>query len=230
MRQVAEQDGAGQLQARFMHTMTLSEMLASERVDGHRATDIGRKCQSHHMLPSRSSSDNSEDQANTAGGQSHGASHHHRGESLHVNYATEDVKRMATEILDGTIAPVHLSLLGYWICEKPAHYEIAKTYIRELALDQVRTKLAIYMMFTRLTTCPRVIMWRGSRIITCASSLPMSSTSVQRKCRVLSYLTALNFQFQLIKRDYLPSIARFNILPRLLTLLPGKHYPRQLVR
>ena len=44
---------------------------------------------------------------------------------------------MAREILDETIADVHLSLLGYWICKQSANYELAKDYIRELGLDQV---------------------------------------------------------------------------------------------
>jgi hypothetical protein len=62
---------------------------------------------------------------------------HQRNKSLHVNWTQEDVERMAKEIYDESIAAVHLSLLGYWICEMPQHYELARTHIRELSLDQV---------------------------------------------------------------------------------------------
>jgi hypothetical protein len=62
---------------------------------------------------------------------------HQRNKSLHVNWTQEDVERMAKEIYDESIAAVHLSLLGYWICEMPQHYEMARTHIRELSLDQV---------------------------------------------------------------------------------------------
>jgi hypothetical protein len=63
--------------------------------------------------------------------------HHERSQSLQVHWAVEDVERMAKEIYDGTIADVHLSLFGYWICTCSGNYEIAKAYIRELGLDQV---------------------------------------------------------------------------------------------
>ncbi|KAL5117289.1 hypothetical protein ACEQ8H_004848 [Pleosporales sp. CAS-2024a] len=62
--------------------------------------------------------------------------HRERIESLHVSWTEEDVERMAREIHDESIAAVHLSLLGWWICENAQHYNIAKKYIRELSLDQ----------------------------------------------------------------------------------------------
>jgi hypothetical protein len=68
---------------------------------------------------------------------------HERNKSLHVSWTVQDIQRMAQEIIDGTIASVHLSLLGYWIRESPEHYEMAKEHIRELSLDQVRAELII---------------------------------------------------------------------------------------
>jgi hypothetical protein len=62
---------------------------------------------------------------------------HQRNESLHVTWTSEDIERLTKEIYEETIAPVHLSLLGYWIVERTQHYDIAKSYIRELSLDQV---------------------------------------------------------------------------------------------
>ena len=62
---------------------------------------------------------------------------HSRPASLHVTYTADDIERMAKEISEGTIPAVHLSLLGYWICESVLHYELAKGFIRELSLDQV---------------------------------------------------------------------------------------------
>jgi hypothetical protein len=63
--------------------------------------------------------------------------HHQRNESLHVKWTQNDVTRMAGEIYDESIPAVYLSLLGFWICENNAHYEMAKAHIRELSLDQV---------------------------------------------------------------------------------------------
>lgn len=60
-----------------------------------------------------------------------------RPTSLHVHYTVDDIERMAKEIFEGIIPAVHLSLLGYWICESNQHYELAKGFIRELYLDQV---------------------------------------------------------------------------------------------
>jgi hypothetical protein len=68
---------------------------------------------------------------------------HERNGSLHVSWTVQDIQRMAREITDGTIASVHLSLLGYWIRESPEHYEMAKEHIRELSLDQVSAKLIV---------------------------------------------------------------------------------------
>lgn len=78
-----------------------------------------------------------------------GSGQHQRNESLHVSYSAEDVQRMAKEISEETIAPVHLSLLGYWIREKTEHYDIAKRFIRELSLDQVS-----WQYTRRRKTCP----------------------------------------------------------------------------
>ncbi len=66
-------------------------------------------------------------------------SFHKRNESLHVNWTEPDIIRLAKELYEETIAEVHLSLLGYWIRDSDEHYEMAKQYIRELALDQVGT-------------------------------------------------------------------------------------------
>ncbi|KAH4066840.1 hypothetical protein HBH50_143770 [Parastagonospora nodorum] len=62
--------------------------------------------------------------------------HHQRNESLHVQWTQNDVTRMAGEIYDESIPAVYLSLLGFWICENNANYEMAKAHIRELSLDQ----------------------------------------------------------------------------------------------
>jgi len=78
--------------------------------------------------------------------------YHHRNESLHVKWTENDVIRMAGEIYDESIPVVYLSLLGFWICEDNAHYEMAKAHIRELSLDQVSLQF----------TCP-------TSIIACAN-------------------------------------------------------------
>jgi hypothetical protein len=62
---------------------------------------------------------------------------HTRDQSLQVNYTAKDVKGMATEIYEGTIADVHLSLFAYWIKQKSENYALACKVIRELSLDQV---------------------------------------------------------------------------------------------
>jgi hypothetical protein len=82
----------------------------------------------------RSISEYSQDSTSECYGRS---GQHQRNESLHVSYSAEDIQRMAKEISEETIAPVHLSLLGWWIREKTEHYELAKGFIRELSLDQV---------------------------------------------------------------------------------------------
>ena len=69
-----------------------------------------------------------------------GSSLHQRTQSLHVKWTQADVTRLAREIYDETIAEVHLSLFGYWLREKDEHYEMAKQHIRELGLDQVRSR------------------------------------------------------------------------------------------
>jgi hypothetical protein len=63
--------------------------------------------------------------------------HHERDQSLEVHWTAKDVQHMAKEIYDGTIADVHLSLLGYWIRTCSGNYDVAREYIRELGLDQV---------------------------------------------------------------------------------------------
>ncbi|EAT81178.2 hypothetical protein SNOG_11470 [Parastagonospora nodorum SN15] len=68
--------------------------------------------------------------------------HHQRNESLHVQWTQNDVTRMAGEIYDESIPAVYLSLLGFWICENNANYEMAKAHIRELSLDQAQEKIA----------------------------------------------------------------------------------------
>jgi hypothetical protein len=72
-----------------------------------------------------------------AGPETHTASAHRSRYSFHVTYKPEEIPALAKEIVDGTIAEVHLSLFAYWICEKPEHYEEAKKHIRELGVDQV---------------------------------------------------------------------------------------------
>lgn len=58
-------------------------------------------------------------------------------EPLEIHWTIEDVQRMSKEIYDETIPEVHLSLFGMWINESVENYEIAKSFIRELGLDQV---------------------------------------------------------------------------------------------
>jgi ABC-type Zn2+ transport system substrate-binding protein/surface adhesin len=62
---------------------------------------------------------------------------HQRHESLHVNFTPEDVKRIAGEIRDKTVADVHLSLFGYWIKESDENFKEAKKHLRELGVDRV---------------------------------------------------------------------------------------------
>jgi hypothetical protein len=90
--------------------------------------------ESKQDLTARSRSEYSQDTTNDGYRRS---GQRQRNESLHVSYSAEDVQRMAKEISEETIAPVHLSLLGWWIREKTEHYELAKSFIRELSLDQV---------------------------------------------------------------------------------------------
>ncbi|KAF2677077.1 hypothetical protein K458DRAFT_396336 [Lentithecium fluviatile CBS 122367] len=61
---------------------------------------------------------------------------HRYRSSLHVTYDPKEIPELAKQIVDGTIADVHLSLFTYWINEKPEHYQEAKKYIRELGVDQ----------------------------------------------------------------------------------------------
>ncbi|KAF2033193.1 hypothetical protein EK21DRAFT_86616 [Setomelanomma holmii] len=61
---------------------------------------------------------------------------HRRGESFHVKFTEKDVKRLAGEIYNGTIADVNMSLLTFYILEEHTNYELAKHYIRELGVDQ----------------------------------------------------------------------------------------------
>lgn len=89
---------------------------------------------------------------------------------LHVNWTREDVIRMAKEIYDETIPEVHLSLLGYWIREQNEHYDIAKTYIRELSLDQVCSDCTVCITRYITDNYHRVTILSGSRTCTCASS------------------------------------------------------------
>ncbi|RAR03476.1 hypothetical protein DDE82_005140 [Stemphylium lycopersici] len=56
-------------------------------------------------------------------------------EYLHVNLTEEDVKRIAGEIKDETIAEVNLSLFSYWIKSSDENYTAARKEIRELGLD-----------------------------------------------------------------------------------------------
>lgn len=82
-------------------------------------------------------------------------SKHQRNLSLHVSWTLEDVKQIAREIYDETVADVHLSLLAYWIQEKSENYNLAKEHIRELSLDQVRIEYCVILdAFQKLTwTC-----------------------------------------------------------------------------
>ena len=63
--------------------------------------------------------------------------HHQRDLSLTVNWQQGDFDRMATELYDGMISDLELSLFAYWIKAKNENYLFAKELIRELALDQV---------------------------------------------------------------------------------------------
>lgn len=65
--------------------------------------------------------------------------YHH--ESLHVNLTKDDVKRIADEIKDETIADVNLSLFSYWIKSSDENYATARREIRELGLDHVGIEL-----------------------------------------------------------------------------------------
>jgi hypothetical protein len=102
---------------------------------------------------------------------------HSRGQSLHVNWTLEDVEHMVREIFDETIADVHLSLFGYWIREQPGNYETAKSYIRELSLDQVSLQShRICCVLELLIQICRAITWKGLAMSTCASFLRMCTT------------------------------------------------------
>ncbi|KAF2180413.1 hypothetical protein K469DRAFT_753397 [Zopfia rhizophila CBS 207.26] len=59
-----------------------------------------------------------------------------RGFSFKVKYPPEEVAKLASEVLDNTIAEVHLSLFTYWICQSDENYDQAKAHIRELGLCQ----------------------------------------------------------------------------------------------
>lgn len=65
---------------------------------------------------------------------------HQRFESLRVNFSHEEVRRIAQEIYDKTVAEVNLSLFSYWINESSKNYEEASLHIRELRLDHVSIK------------------------------------------------------------------------------------------
>lgn len=58
-------------------------------------------------------------------------------ESLHVNFSHDDVRCIAQEIYDETVAEVNLSLFSYWINESSKNYQEASLHIRELRLDHV---------------------------------------------------------------------------------------------
>jgi hypothetical protein len=120
--------------------LSLIEMLASEHPDSnYRPSKVIESEKSRAPSPCSSSvySEYYEFQAESAGRGSTLSRQHVRNESLHVNWTIQDIIRMAQEITDGTIASIHLSLLGYWIKESAEHYEMAKVHIRELSLDQV---------------------------------------------------------------------------------------------
>jgi hypothetical protein len=138
----AVEQGGSQQHSYASRAITLTEALA-EGTDARRGSPgtIQITTQTQCVISSRSGSVYSQQEASTTGGAPPGAGQHRRGESLHVVYCPEDVKRVSEELLNGTIAPVHLSLLGYWICESEEHYQIARSYIRELSLDQVRSLL-----------------------------------------------------------------------------------------
>ncbi|EUC41117.1 hypothetical protein COCMIDRAFT_40665 [Bipolaris oryzae ATCC 44560] len=61
---------------------------------------------------------------------------HQRFESLHVNFSHDEVRRIAQEIYDETVAEVNLSLFSYWVNESSKNYEEASLHIRELRLDR----------------------------------------------------------------------------------------------
>ncbi|KAF2127922.1 hypothetical protein P153DRAFT_44155 [Dothidotthia symphoricarpi CBS 119687] len=65
-----------------------------------------------------------------------GGTQHQRNLSLHVMWTLDDIRQIAREIYDGTVADVHLSLFAYWVQEKNENYDLAKEYVRELSLDQ----------------------------------------------------------------------------------------------
>jgi hypothetical protein len=69
--------------------------------------------------------------------------HHQRDKSIHIRYVEADIERMAGEVIQETIAEVELSFFGDWINESEENYEMAKKYIRELALDAVSLKSSI---------------------------------------------------------------------------------------
>lgn len=62
---------------------------------------------------------------------------HSRDKSFHVNLTPAQVEVIASEVYDETIHDTTLSLLTWWICDKPENYEIAKLHIRELGTDRV---------------------------------------------------------------------------------------------
>lgn len=133
-----EEDGSQRDQAREM--LTATEMLALDRIDLNSGPAPARKAGKPKASRQRSGGENSElfaTQVDAAHEIQQRRAQHLRNESLHVTWTANDIQRMAKEISDETIADVHLSLLGYWICKSTAHYEMAKRFIRELSLDQV---------------------------------------------------------------------------------------------
>jgi hypothetical protein len=133
-----EEDGSQRGQAREM--LTATEMLALDRIDLNGSPAPARKAGIPKASRQRSGSESSEQsapQVDAAHEIQQRRAQHLRNESLHVTWTANDIQRMAKEISDETIADVHLSLLGYWICESTTHYETAKRFIRELSLDQV---------------------------------------------------------------------------------------------
>lgn len=133
-----EEDGSQCDQAREM--LTATEMLALDRIDLNGspapACKAGKPKASRQRFGGESS-EQSAPQVDAAHEIQQCRAQHLRNESLHVTWTANDIQRMAKEISDETIADVHLSLLGYWICESTTHYEMAKRFIRELSLDQV---------------------------------------------------------------------------------------------
>ncbi|OAL54162.1 hypothetical protein IQ07DRAFT_629267 [Pyrenochaeta sp. DS3sAY3a] len=55
---------------------------------------------------------------------------------LRVTYSRRDAVRLAQEVYDQTIAEVNLTLFGGWIRQSDNNYQVAKSLIRELGLDQ----------------------------------------------------------------------------------------------